>query len=52
LVSHSKEALYRESGEEAYDEAGSPHPSRHDSTPQAEEELDAVVTQLDPHQER
>jgi hypothetical protein len=51
-VSRSKEALYRDSGEEAYDEAGSPHPPRHDSTSQAEEEHDAVVTQLDPHQER
>jgi hypothetical protein len=51
-VSRSKEALYRESGEEEYDEAGSPEPHRRDSKHLAEHEPDAVVTPLDPPQER
>jgi hypothetical protein len=51
-VSRSKDALYRQSGEEEYDEAGSPHPHHHDAKQQAEHERDAVVTPLDPPRER
>jgi hypothetical protein len=57
-VSRSKEAVYRQSGEAEYDEAGSPpkHNSRQENAKaqggaedQAEDASDAVVTPLDTH---
>jgi hypothetical protein len=51
-VSHSKEALYRQSGEEEFDEAGSPSTGQAEPKDRADPEPDAVVTPLDRHRER
>jgi hypothetical protein len=61
FVSRSKEAVYRQSGEADYDEAGSPpkrgsHPegaqANKDGQDQADNDPDAVVTPLTVHRER
>jgi hypothetical protein len=51
-VSRSKEAVYRQSGEAEYDEAGSPSkPETGRAEDQADDEPDAVVTLLTTHRE-
>jgi hypothetical protein len=49
-VSRTKDAVYRESGEADYDEAGSP--SEKDARDQAEHAPETVVTPLNTHQPR
>jgi hypothetical protein len=50
-VSRSKEAVYRQSGEEVFDQAGSPSTRQTERKDQAEAEPEAVGTPLHPPRE-